>query len=188
MPYPKSAYNSKNAAQHIVRPAASGPAYHPVVAALGSMLVYVVENDRISAVITELIVRKNLSGEVQCHANGQSAFDALAAAVHAGYQVPHFVLLDLDMPLMDGWEFLDALAGLVPAPPTAVLVLTSSIHPNDLVKAASYPQVKGFFTKPLDEASVASMYELMQAVGTMAHGAEPAPLTLNFAPDMALRV
>lgn len=181
-----SDFNSSKAADYIVQPAVPGPDEHPAPVA-EQMLVYVVENDRISSVITELIVRKNLCGQVQCHAHGQSAFDALAAAVHTGGRVPLFVLLDLDMPVMDGWEFLDALTELVPVPHTAVLVLTSSIHPNDLVKAASYPQVKGFFTKPLDEASVASLHELMGAAGPAAHGASPAALTLNFAPNMALR-
>ena len=145
-------------------------------------LVYVVENDRISSVITELIVRKNLGSHVQCFANGQEAINGLAAAVRAAQNVPHLVLLDLDMPLMDGWEFLDALARLRPAPPTTVLVLTSSIHPDDLARAASYPAVKGFFTKPLDEGSVASLQELLlRPAGSSVAGSHFLPL--NFAPE-----
>ena len=152
-----------------------------VVAAQPAKLVYVVENDRISSVITALIVRKNLGGHVQCYANGQDAFNELATAVWAAQNVPHLVLLDLDMPLMDGWEFLDALAGLLPAPPTTVLVLTSSIHPGDLARAAGYSAVKGFFTKPLDEGSVASLQELFRQADNPAAG--PWSLPLNFAPE-----
>ena len=149
-------------------------------------LVYVVENDRISSVITELIVTKNLGGQVRCFGNGQQALDALAAAAQTGHHVPDLVLLDLDMPLMDGWEFLDALASLLPPLPTAVLVLTSSIHPDDLARATGYAQVKGFFTKPLDEGSVASMQELLHETGNLAAGTAR-PLALNFAPDASAR-
>ena len=159
------------------------------VAPAAAKLVYVVENDRISSVITELIVRKNLGGRVQCYSNGRQAFDELTAAVRTNANVPHLVLLDLDMPLMDGWEFLDALAGLVPAPATTVLVLTSSIHPDDLAKATGYSAVKGFFTKPLDEGSVASMQELLQQASGPPYGAAPSAqsLALNFAPEAASR-
>lgn len=128
-------------------------------------LVYVLENDRISAVITELIVKKNLAGgEVRCYPNGQQALAALTAATQAGTGLPDLVLLDLDMPLMDGWEFLDALADLPAAIGVCVFVLTSSIHPGDFAKAFGYGEVKGFFTKPLDDDSVVRMQVLLQDI------------------------
>jgi CheY-like chemotaxis protein len=130
----------------------------------GPHLVYVVENDRISSVITELIVKKNLfGGEVQCYADGQRAFDALALASQAGAALPDLILLDLDMPLMDGWEFLDAVAGLALPQPMRVFVLTSSIYPEDQEKALAYKEVQGFFTKPLKDAGVALMQDMLQA-------------------------
>ena len=129
----------------------------------GPRLVYVVENDRISSVITELIVQKNLlGGDVRCFGNGQVAFESLVSARQTGQAGPDLILLDLDMPLMDGWEFLDSLAELTPAPCACVLVLTSSINPTDLAKATAYPHVKGFFTKPLDAAGVSRMQALLR--------------------------
>ena len=128
-----------------------------------TQLVYVVENDRISSVITELIVKKNLfGGRVECFANGQLAFNRLTAARYAGANMPDLILLDLDMPLMDGWEFLDALASESLASSVRVFVLTSSINAEDKAKTAAYPEVQGFFTKPLDRAGVARMQLLLQ--------------------------
>lgn len=144
-------------------------------------LVYVLENDRISSVITELIVKKNLSGgEVRCYPNGEVAFGNLAAALRTSSAVPDLVLLDLDMPLMDGWEFLDALNGLPAAHALCVFVLTSSIHPDDLARAASYHAVNGFFTKPLDEDSIVRMQVLLQQRQTQAVAAALAPMTVAF--------
>ena len=126
-------------------------------------LVYVLENDRISCVITELIVKKDLAGgEVRCYTNGQQALEALALAVGTAIGVPDLILLDLDMPLVDGWEFLEALGGLPLARDVCVFVLTSSIHPDDLARVTGYPAVKGFFTKPLDYDNIVRMQVLLQ--------------------------
>jgi CheY-like chemotaxis protein len=131
-------------------------------ATAGPRLVYVIENDYISSVLTELIVKKNLFGsEVRCYANGQWAFDKLQLTLRAGGRLPDLIVLDLDMPLMDGWEFLDALAHLATAEAIQVFVQTSSIQPDDRAKALSYQQVKGFFSKPLKEDGVAAMLALL---------------------------
>lgn len=66
--------------------------------------------------------------------------------------IPDFILLDINMPGMNGWEFLEALE--VAAIPNAVLpkiyILSSSLDPEDQAKAQSAVLVKGFISKPLD--------------------------------------
>lgn len=158
---------SENSGDGLGQPASSTatelPAAEPAVQQ-GPRLVYVVENDRISSVITELIVKKNLfGGEVRCYTNGQRAFDELSLALQQGASLPDLVILDLDMPLMDGWEFLDALAKLTLPHPIKVFVLTSSIQDEDQERALSYKQVAGFFTKPLKDAGVALMQAQLRA-------------------------
>ncbi|MGI4886669.1 MAG: response regulator [Janthinobacterium lividum] len=129
-------------------------------------LAYVIENDHITSVVTELILRKNLRrGEVQTYVNGQLAFDRLEEALRSGDSIPDLILLDLDMPVMDGWEFLDALVALPIAKQVCVFVLTSSIQPDDAEKAKRYKQVKGFFSKPLNSDSVAWMQHFLQLAG-----------------------
>ena len=131
-----------------------------------SHFAYIIENDHITAVITEMVLRKSLRrGSVQHYVNGQVAFDQLVAALQGGSALPDFILLDLDMPVMDGWEFLDALGGLPLAKQICVFVLTSSIHPNDREKAKHYRAVKGFFSKPLDNSSVTWMQQFVQLAG-----------------------
>ena len=109
-------------------------------------------------------MKKNLfGGEVRCYTNGQRAFDELSLALQQGASLPDLVILDLDMPLMDGWEFLDALAKLTLPHPIKVFVLTSSIQDEDQERALSYKQVAGFFTKPLKDAGVALMQAQLRA-------------------------
>jgi CheY-like chemotaxis protein len=114
--------------------------------------------------MAELMVRKEqLCGEVQSYVNGQRAFDNLKEAVESGGTLPDIILLDLNMPRMDGWDFLDAFDSLAIAKEVSVFVVTSSIRPDDIEKTSRYKQVKGFFSKPIDEQTVKRMQLLSEA-------------------------
>jgi CheY-like chemotaxis protein len=113
-------------------------------------LVYVVEDDAITAKITEVHLRQHLAfGEVQRYPNGLPALEALQHAAAHCTHLPDLILLDLNMPVMDGWEFLEALTEQAWQPHLLVCVLTSSIQPDDQAKARAYPVVKAYFSKPV---------------------------------------
>lgn len=75
-------------------------------------------------------------------------------AAHPGRFPPLVILLDINMPKMDGFDFLDAFAGLQASLPQAttpavVLMLTSSNADRDRQRAASYDLIKDFIIKPI---------------------------------------
>jgi CheY-like chemotaxis protein len=124
-------------------------------------LTYVIEDDPITATTTKILLEKNWRGErVQTYGNGELALKQLVTALTQGVDVPDLILLDLNMPMMDGWEFLEAFSRLSLPHPICVLVLTSSINPADHVKAARYQNVAGYFSKPLNASSILKLRHL----------------------------
>lgn len=75
--------------------------------------------------------------------------------------LPQLILLDINMPIMDGWEFLEAFIQL---PKTIiddckVVMHTSSIDPRDVEKAKSFNSVTDYITKPLTTQSLSKIFQ-----------------------------
>lgn len=81
--------------------------------------------------------------------NGKLAFDAFKSAVEKGVSPPQLVLLDLNMPVWDGWDFLDEIETLNLPESPKVYIMSSSVDPADKKKAETYPYVADFVVKPL---------------------------------------
>jgi CheY-like chemotaxis protein len=65
--------------------------------------------------------------------------------------VPEIIFLDLNMPVMDGWQFLEEFGSKYHEkfPQTAIFILSSTVDPHDAERASFDPLIMGFMTKPL---------------------------------------
>lgn len=94
--------------------------------------------------------------------NGREALKMLIDAEKNDH-LPKAILLDLNMPIMNGWDFLTQLQeceikGVRELP---IWVVTSSISTEDSEKANSFKQVKGLISKPLSKESLEKIKESM---------------------------
>src|SRR5436189_202262 len=81
------------------------------------------------------------------------AHDFIMKKIKAGENAKYKIFLDLNMPVMDGWQFLDIMSshnGVV-SKHTSVVVLSSSIDDYDRKKAMGYSLVTDFISKPLNK-------------------------------------
>lgn len=83
--------------------------------------------------------------------NGREALEMLAKSE----QTPQFILLDINMPIMNGFEFLDAMKEKYPHAPIKVAMMSSSNTEQDHSKAEAYDCVKLYIEKPLSPESLA---------------------------------
>jgi CheY-like chemotaxis protein len=68
-------------------------------------------------------------------------------------KIPDLVFLDLNMPYMDGWQFLDKfIVNEFKKDRITIYICTSSISKLDLEKSANYPLLKGYLIKPITKA------------------------------------
>ena len=83
--------------------------------------------------------------------NGQDALDGLLELSESGQKIPPFIFLDLNMPIMDGWEFLEELSK-IPSnklKKTTIYIISSSVDPRDLEKVKNYKAVNNYILKPI---------------------------------------
>lgn len=116
------------------------------------MKVFIIDDEQVSLFLTQrmLVLEGGVKGnDIHTFLSGREALSVLSSCRQADY--PDALLLDLDMPEMDGWQFLDALA---PAEERflkncSIYILTSSLNPADEERAGQNPLISGFFEKPI---------------------------------------
>ncbi len=118
--------------------------------------VLVVEDDPITMLVCERIIKMNdFAAVVKSCENGELALQHLASLMTNGGQMPDIIFLDVNMPVMDGWGFLEGLTrleagGKLPR----IFILSSTVDPEDYKKARSYSAVENFILKPLTRDSL----------------------------------
>jgi CheY-like chemotaxis protein len=83
--------------------------------------------------------------------NGKEAIDYLTTEENSCYPQPELIFLDVNMPLMDGWEFIDAYENLPETQQAGpvIVMLTTSLNPADKERAESSQIIRGFQNKLL---------------------------------------
>jgi CheY-like chemotaxis protein len=108
----------------------------------------IVDDDSIITFIhKKLVGRCGFPTPPETYLNGREALENLLAT--ADESTRSLVLLDINMPVMSGWEFLDAVQDQPFAKHMKVAMVTSSVDASDKLKAKTYPQVIGFLEKPI---------------------------------------
>jgi CheY-like chemotaxis protein len=117
-----------------------------------------IDDDAITLMLCKKVIeRVAFANEVLTAKNGEEAifyFNELAPQYQHNQNIsyPKLTFLDLNMPIMNGWEFLDNYLknGYQDLFKEAkFIVLSSTIDPQDVLKAKSYPMVIDFLSKPI---------------------------------------
>jgi CheY-like chemotaxis protein len=110
-----------------------------------------------------VIKRMEVAEHIHFEINGEEALNYLIhKADHAAdYVRPDLIFLDINMPVMNGFEFLAEYEKL-PAPDKShhmIVMLTTSLHEDDLRRAGEFNCVSAYYPKPLDTTSINEIIE-----------------------------
>ena len=124
--------------------------------------IVLIDDDEPTNFLHQLVIqRHNCAERVVVFQDAQLALQSLAEETDGTFLQPDLILLDINMPGMNGWEFLAAYEKL---PETqrahiVVMMLTTSLNPDDRQKADSITGVTGFLSKPLTKKLLQEILE-----------------------------
>lgn len=126
-----------------------------------SHTVYIIDDSRYDLLIASELIRDHCeSSQIECFSDAQVALGQLKSLTGTPANFPNFLFLDIRMPVMDGFAFLEAYAKLprMLTQHCRLYMLSSSLDPYDIQKAKANPLVADFLEKPLEEPFLESLF------------------------------
>ncbi|MEP2671291.1 MAG: response regulator [Cyclobacteriaceae bacterium] len=122
--------------------------------------VMLIDDNEIDNLINQKMIEAAAIAEnIYTHTGAKSAIEFLRNMEKldvASEVLPDVIFLDIDMPLMDGFQFLDEFEKLSANTKKSckIVMLTSSINPQDFDRSKKYSNVKLYLNKPLSHDSI----------------------------------
>lgn len=119
--------------------------------------ILLVDDDEATNFLNRMVIEEvDCTYRVEIMQSAKDALNYLTNASNGGYPRPDLVFLDINMPAMDGWEFLEKYHQLSDNQKAKIVVvmLTTSDNPEDQLKARKFTGVSGFRNKPLSNDSL----------------------------------
>ncbi len=121
----------------------------------------IVEDDPNYMILTKKMIEfTSLFDEILTFNNGKSAFEGLIGWKTKNGEFPGIILLDINMPIWDAWDFLDEFSKISGDWQGSIFIITSSIDKVDETRAAEYTIVKEFLRKPVSFSKIIEIFNL----------------------------
>jgi len=123
---------------------------------------FVIDDDAMYRYIAESAIKSaGLPLQISVFPNGREAIDALERNIDSEENLPDLILLDLMMPIMDGWAFLNYYEQLKPrlGKQIVIYIVTTSNNTVDLDRAKQISDVTGYVIKPMTHQKFVDLVE-----------------------------
>jgi CheY-like chemotaxis protein len=123
-----------------------------------SKVICIIDDDPIYQFLINKVIGNSKAGhELMFFKNGKEALDYFM--LDLTNNLPEIILLDLEMPIMDGWDFLKEIDKLQ-TEKTDIYIVSSSISDEDKDKAKTFPRIKGHYSKPINSNKIQEITKL----------------------------
>ena len=120
---------------------------------MNQLTIWIIDDDPIYQIIANKMINKSeLFANVLSFKNGKEAIDEFKKKLEGNDNLPNIILLDINMPIMDGWEFMDDMTLLKNhiKDEIHIYIVSSSIAVEDKIKAKNYPEIVDYLIKPIN--------------------------------------
>lgn len=115
-------------------------------------MVFIIDDDSIHQRIAQIMIQKHqLFDQYTSYTDAEKAYSFLKENCLEPQLLPDVILLDLNMPVTDGWDFLELYETIREdlKKPIRIFIVSSSVDDKDKVRSQTYSSVVGFISKPL---------------------------------------
>lgn len=116
--------------------------------------VCLIDDDRIYQFAAKKVLEATkLTRQILSFTNGQEALAFIKSNSTNETQLPDVIFLDINMPILDGWQFLHQLKPLLVNLPKQfrIIMVSSSVDDYDIKKAKEFDWVSGYVVKPINK-------------------------------------
>jgi len=120
----------------------------------------IIDDDPIFVYGTKRIIKEvDFAKSIIVYNNGQDALDGLMKICIANEPLPDVIFLDLNMPILNGWQFLDEFKDCrsPKSKKIVIYIISSSVDPRDLERVKNYKQVDTYILKPITPDDLAKI-------------------------------
>jgi len=127
--------------------------------------ILVIDDDEPTNFFTRMILEDTgYADHIMTVQSGQEALEYLAKSENPAcdenlYPSPDLIFLDINMPAMNGWEFLEEYRKINVKHRIIMVMLTTSLFPEDKSKAEKTPEISGFENKPITAEKIKAVLE-----------------------------
>lgn len=120
-------------------------------------LVVIIDDDPISILVCETMLRKSeFTEKIKTFNNATDALAYLKNHYDEGNVLPDFIFLDIQMPEISGWDFMEAYSQFsnIPVRTPHVVMLSATFDPDDQRKANANNLIINFISKPITKEAL----------------------------------
>ena len=125
-------------------------------------IIGIIDDDTIyHFILTSIINKYKLAESILSFLDGEKAIQYLTDNKTKNKKIPDVFFLDVNMPIMDGWMFIEQYARIKPDITKKILVfmLSSSMNPIDIERAGKISEISNYIIKPLNLEEVKIIFE-----------------------------
>ena len=126
-----------------------------------NLQILIIDDDEINNFIAARLIDKlPVKADINTRLNGLEGLNYIKSNIEKQEHLPDIIFLDINMPIMNGWEFLEEFENIKSQIHKEVCInmLSSSVYNDDITKAKTYSSVNKFISKPLTVEKIKDLY------------------------------